>query len=188
MVCASCRIHSPASSEDGANRVVGMVIQVSFPASMASMGVVNSGYHRECSAAGINETSRMTLIRRIASNKHRNESIRLCDLPRCHLASVVGPSTIYIYIYIYLNRGYISSFFLSLSNICLFLVVFFLGTRKIGWIRISGVFSMDLGWLSRNCWRESQWMNFEFREICVRINVISRGIFGKETKRKVIFF
>lgn len=26
MVCASCRIHSPASSEDGANRVVGMVI------------------------------------------------------------------------------------------------------------------------------------------------------------------
>lgn len=103
MVCASCRIHSPASSEDGANRVVGMVIQVSFPASMASMGVVNSGYHRECSAAGINETSRMTLIRRIASNKHRsNESIRLCDLPRCHLASVVGPSTMHVYVYIYM--------------------------------------------------------------------------------------
>lgn len=54
---------------------------------MASMGVVNSGYQRECSAAGINETSRMTLIRRIASNKRRsNESIHLAnvlDLSRC---------------------------------------------------------------------------------------------------------
>lgn len=35
---------------------------------MASMGVVNSGYPVNV-ARGINETSRMTLIRRIASNK-----------------------------------------------------------------------------------------------------------------------
>lgn len=146
MVCASCRIHSPASSEDGANRVVGMVIQVSFPASMASMGVVNSGYHRECSAAGINETSRMTLIRRIASNKHRsNESIRLCDLPRCHLASVVGPSTMHVYIDICISQPRIR-FFFSLG-ICLFLVVSFLGTRKKDWAdkNFGGV--LDVSWL-----------------------------------------
>lgn len=35
---------------------------------MASMGVVNSGYPVNV-VRGINETSRMTLIRRIASNK-----------------------------------------------------------------------------------------------------------------------
>lgn len=64
---------------------IGSWAWLSRSASMASMGVVNSGYQRECSAAGINETSRMTLIRRIASNKRRsNESI--------HLANVLGLS------------------------------------------------------------------------------------------------
>lgn len=58
-----CVMSDPFTGFEAKMGRIGSWAWLSRSASMASMGVVNSGYHRECSAAGINETSGMTLIR-----------------------------------------------------------------------------------------------------------------------------
>lgn len=62
MACASCRIHSPASAKMGQTRSQAQLSRSASPLLMVSMGAVNSGYHVN-TPHGINETSRMTLIR-----------------------------------------------------------------------------------------------------------------------------
>ena len=61
VVCASCRIHSPASAKMGQTRSQAQLSRSASLLLTVSMGAVNSSYHMN-TPHGINETSRMTLI------------------------------------------------------------------------------------------------------------------------------
>jgi len=62
VVCASCQIHSPASAKMGQTRSQAQLSRSAFLLLTISMEAVNSSYHVN-TPHGINETSRMTLIR-----------------------------------------------------------------------------------------------------------------------------